>query len=81
LTVVGLRGATRVTARRGSASGTVAFDGTVEKGDSQNINGRRLWVQIDAPENLRISIRGHLVHVPGLSPRVLVVTPSGWHPA
>jgi len=78
LTVVGLRGVTRVTARRGSASGHVAFDGTVEKGDSQSINARRLWVQIDSPENLRILVNGQAVHVPGQAPRVILITPQGW---
>jgi hypothetical protein len=81
LTVLGLRGATHVIARRGGASGSVAFDGTVQKGDSQSINARRLWVQIDSPENLRILVHGRLVHVPGLAPRVILVTRTGWHPA
>ena len=45
------------------------------------IRGRRLWVQIDSPENLKIRIRGKLVHVPGLKPAQIVVTATGWHPA
>jgi hypothetical protein len=82
LTVVAVRGSTHLTARRTSASGPVAYDGTVQKGDDAvAIRGRRLWVQIDSPENLRIRVRGKLVHVPGLKPRVIVVTSTGWHPA
>jgi cytoskeletal protein RodZ len=82
LTVVAVRGSTHLTARTGSASGAVAYDGTVQKGDAAvAIRGRRLWVQIDSPENLKIRVRGTLVHVPGLKPRVIVVTPTGWHPA
>jgi cytoskeletal protein RodZ len=81
LTVIGVRGATHVTARRGSASGPVAFDGTVDASDPQSIRGSKLWVQIDAPENLRILVRGKTVHVPGHAPRVIVVTATGWHPA
>ena len=82
LTVVALRGSTHVTARTGSARGSVAFDGTVQKGDAAlAIRGRRLWVQIDSPENLRIRVRGKLVHVPGLKPAQIVVTSTGWHPA
>jgi cytoskeletal protein RodZ len=81
LTVVGIRGSTHVTARRGNATGTIAFDGTIGANDPQSIRGSRLWVQIDAPENLKIMVRGHLVHVPGNAPRVIVVTGSGWRPA
>jgi cytoskeletal protein RodZ len=82
LEVVALRGSTHVIARRSSATGNVAFDGTVTKGDPPRaIRGSRLWVQIDTPENLRIRIRGRLVHVPGSKPQVIVVSKTGWRPA
>ena len=82
LTLTALRGSTHVAARVRNASGNVAFDGTIQKGDAPvAIRGRRLWVQIDSPENLRIEVRGRLVHVPGLKPRVIIVTPTGWRPA
>jgi hypothetical protein len=81
LTVKALRGSTHVTARAGSASGAIKYDGTVAKGDhAVAIRGSRLWVQIDSPENLRIQVRGKLVHVPGLQPRVILVTATGWRP-
>jgi cytoskeletal protein RodZ len=81
LTVTALRGSTHVTARALSASGAIKFDGTVVKGDhAVGIRGSRLWVQIDSPENLRIQVRGKLVHVPGLQPRVILVTATGWRP-
>jgi cytoskeleton protein RodZ len=82
LTVTALRGSTHVIARVVNARGNVAYDGTVQKGDAPvGIRGHQLWVQIDSPENLRIQVRGKLVHVPGLEPRVIVVTATGWHPA
>ena len=82
LTLTGLRGSTHVAARVGSASGNVAFDGTISKGDSAvALRARRLWLQIDSPENLRVQVRGKLVHVPGLKPRVIIVTSTGWRPA
>ena len=82
LTVVAVRGSTHLTARRGTASGNVAFDGTVQRGAAAvAIRGKRLWVQIDSPENLKILVRGKLVHVPGLKPRVIIITPTGWRPA
>ena len=69
-------------ARKGSATGNVAFDGTVSKGDpARAIRGSRLWVQIDTPENLRIRVRGKLVHVPGSKPQVIIVSKTGWRPA
>ena len=40
--------------------------------------GRRLWLQVDSPENVRLQVRGRVVHVPGLAPRVIIVTPAGW---
>jgi cytoskeleton protein RodZ len=82
LTVTALRGSTHLTARVGNARGNVAYDGTVQKGsDPISIRGRRLWMQIDSPENLRIQVRGKLVHVPGGKPKVIIVTPTGWRPA
>jgi cytoskeletal protein RodZ len=82
LTVTALRGATHLTARVGNARGNIAYDGTIQKGsDPISIRGRRLWMQIDSPENLRIQVRGRLVHVPGGKPKVIIVTPTGWRPA
>ena len=82
LTVTALRGSTHLTARRNNARGNVAYDGTIQKGsDPISIRGSRLWMQIDSPENLRIQVRGKLVHVPGGKPKVIVVTPTGWRPA
>jgi hypothetical protein len=82
LTVIALRGATHVTARKGGAAGDVAFDGTVQKGDGPvAIRGTRLWVQVDTPENLRFIVKGHTRVVPGHKPRVIVVTAKGWRPA
>jgi cytoskeletal protein RodZ len=82
LTVIALRGSTHVTARRGSASGDIAFDGTIQKGDGPvAIRGTRLWVQIDSPENLHVIVHGHTQRIPGRAPRVIVVTAKGWRPA
>ena len=82
LTVKALRGSTHVTARAVTATGAVKYDGTVQAGDSTvAIRGRQLWVSIDSPENLRIEVRGKLMHVPGLKPQVIIVTATGWHPA
>ena len=82
LLVTALEGTTHLVAHRTNARGTIVFDGTITKGDAPRaIRGRRLWVQIDTPENLRIRVRGKLVHVPGHKPQVIIVTPTGWRPA
>ena len=82
LLLTALHGSTHVAARVANARGNVAYDGTVAQGDQPvAIRGRRLWVQIDTPENLRVEVRGKLVHVPGQKPRVIIVTPTGWRPA
>jgi cytoskeleton protein RodZ len=74
-----LRGSAHVTVRRGGANGSVAFDGTLQKGNQPvSLQGTRLWLQVDSPENVRLQVRGHLIHVPGLAPRVIIVTPAGW---
>src|SRR5690349_5173506 len=77
LEVTGLRGSTHVTVHAGSATGPIKFDGTVQQGNVQPIRGSRLWVQISTPENLRVKVRGTLVHVPGRQPRVIIVTSTG----
>jgi hypothetical protein len=38
-------------------------------------------VTIDSPEHLRLAVRGKTVHVPGMRPRVIIVTATGWRPA
>ncbi len=82
LEVTALRGQTHLTVHVGSATGNIKFDGTIQQGDPPRaIRGSRLWVSISTPENLRIRVRGTLVHVPGRQPRVIIITPTGWRPA
>ena len=77
-----LHGTTHVIARNTTATGAIRYDGTVQRGDSTvAIRGKRLWVAIDSPENLRLAVRGKRVHVPGLRPRVIIITATGWRPA
>jgi hypothetical protein len=80
LLLTAVRGASHVAARVGGVSGNVAYEGTVQKGHPVSIRGRRLWVQIDTPENLRVEVRGKLVHIPGGRPKSFIVTPTGWRP-
>jgi hypothetical protein len=82
LEVTALRGATHLIVHKTNATGNVVFDGTVSKGDPPRaLRGSRLWVSIDTPENLRILVRGRVVHVPGSKPQVIIVSKTGWRPA
>jgi cytoskeleton protein RodZ len=82
LALTAIQGSTHVTARRRTATGRILFDGTVSEGDpTRAIRGSLLWVSISSPDNVRIEVRGKLVHVPGTQPQVILVTPTGWRPA
>jgi cytoskeleton protein RodZ len=82
LLVRALRGTTHLTVRRGGATGAVAFDGTLERGDQPvAIGGTKLWLQVTSPENVRLAVAGHVVPTAGLAPRVLIVTRLGWQNA
>ena len=82
LEVIPLQGSTYLTVRKKTATGNVVFVGTVSKGDAPRaFHGSQLWVQITTPEDLRILIRGHEVHVPGAAPQVIIVSKTGWRPA
>jgi hypothetical protein len=76
-----IRGDATVAAHDGSASGKLRFEGTVSAGEpALQLRGKRLWVSIDSPENVRIRVRGKLVHLRGQRPRVIIVTSTGIRP-
>jgi cytoskeletal protein RodZ len=82
LALTARRGASHVIVHTGSATGAIRYEGTVQTGDNTvAIRGKRLWVALDSPENLRIEIRGKRVSVPGSRPRVIIVSATGWRPA
>ena len=79
LSLRAVRGPSRVTARKNTATGDIVYDGTVQVGDEPlRLDGARLWVYVSSPENLRVIVNGHTVVVHGLRPRVAVVTRAGW---
>jgi cytoskeleton protein RodZ len=80
LQAAAVRGSSHLIVHRGSATGTVLFDGTLTKGgDPVAIRGSRLWVSIDTPENLSVLIRGHPYTIPGAKPQVGIISRTGWH--
>jgi hypothetical protein len=65
---------------RGSRVGRPIYQGTLERGQTRRFQGRRLWVYVFAPANLRLRLNGRAVRVPGRgrgARRWLRVTPRG----
>jgi hypothetical protein len=65
---------------RGSRTGKPIYQGTLERGQSLLFQGKRLWVYVYAPANLRLRLNGRAVAVPGRGQgpkRWLRVTPKG----
>ena len=82
LWVRALRGPSRLVVHEASATGRVRYEGTLERGETQQFRGRRLWLAIDTPENLQLKVRGMSIKpMRGHRPRVIVVTPNGIRPA
>jgi len=82
LEVIPLTASTHVIVHKTNARGRLLFDGTLSAGDAAHaFHGSKLWLQIDSPQNLRLLVRGHEVHVPGNQPQVIYVTATGWRPA
>jgi hypothetical protein len=48
-----------------SRSGKPIYEGTLERGQTRLFQGRRLWVYVYAPANLRLRLNGRRVAVPG----------------
>lgn len=65
---------------RGSRNGKPIYEGTLERGQTRLFQGKRLWVYVHAPANLRLRLNGRAVPVPGRgqgATRWLRVTPKG----
>jgi cytoskeleton protein RodZ len=79
LQLIATRGDSKVTVYRGSATGKLLFDGTLERGKRQQFTGRRLWVLVSEPANLAARINGRLVRLPcdGSAPIVALASAQG----
>jgi cytoskeletal protein RodZ len=79
LSIRAVHGSSYVAVRAGASSGAVLFQGTVARGQTEPFVGTRFWIDVSAPENLVIRVRGERIHVTGYRPQVVTVTPSSWH--
>jgi helix-turn-helix protein/uncharacterized protein DUF4115 len=63
--------------RAGSVNGETLYEGTLELGQAQRFTGRRIWINVGNPANLRVRLNGRVV---GDLPRrsaVVLVTAKG----
>ena len=79
LVASGVAGGSYIVVRRGSRTNKPIYSGTLENGKKQRFVGRRLWIYVYAPANLRLRLNGHARAVPGAGTgarRWLLVTPG-----
>ena len=75
-------GNTLLIVRAGSETGHQVWNGTLTAGSRQRFGtGKRLWVYIGSPENVRMRLDGRGVLVGGSKPRSLIVTSGDIVPA
>ena len=80
LIVTALRGNCWLEVHSGSATGRIIFQGTLERGQRHVFTGRKLWITLDRPENLRTILNGHTRVLPGGGVKTLIVTSRGVRP-
>jgi hypothetical protein len=78
LVLTAARGASFVQVRSGGVNGKLLWEGTLEQGQSQRFTDqRRLWLDLDDPQNLNAKLNGaRLTDFPS-EPAVVLVTPRG----
>jgi hypothetical protein len=80
LQIAAIGGASYVAVHKDGPSGKLLFQGTIEKGKSEPFSkGKRFFVDLSSPENLRVLVGGKEVTLNGFKPITLTVTPSGAH--
>lgn len=67
-------GSSLLIVRKGSESGKLLFQGTLERGNALRFPSGRLWLNLGTPENLTMRLNGRPVLVGGEKPRSLIVT-------
>jgi cytoskeletal protein RodZ len=81
LVVSATRGNSWVEVHKGaSAAGEVVYQGTLERGDQQVFNQRRLWLRIDYPRNVVVKLNGLRTPLSGSAPVDLRLTNRGLKP-
>lgn len=76
LHVLAAKGPCWLQVHRGSATGRILYQGTLERGQVQVFTGKRLWITLDRPENLITFLNGRHKPLPLGGPKTLIVTPT-----
>jgi cytoskeleton protein RodZ len=77
LVLTAARGDCFLQVRAGGVNGRLLWEGTLEQGQVQRfLKYRRLWLDLDQPENLNAKVNGRPVDLPSEA-AVVVVKPSG----
>jgi cytoskeleton protein RodZ len=80
LIVTAKRGNCWLQVHRGSVTGRILYQGTLERGQKKLFTGRRLWITLDRPENLGIVLNGRSRRLPVGGVKTLIATPQGIRP-
>jgi len=68
---------TYIEVRRGSATGPVLYAGTLRRGESNIVSGRRFWILVRHPsKQLRVTLDGKAVALPARKTLAVIVTPT-----
>jgi hypothetical protein len=82
LVIRAVGGNTLLIVRSGDEAGRQVWNGTLTTGEMQRFGtGKRLWVYLGSPENVRMRLNGRGVLVGGAKPRSLIVTSRDIVPA
>jgi hypothetical protein len=63
--------------RAGSVNGETLYEGTLELGQAQRFTGRRIWINVGNPANLRVRLNGRVVEDLPRRSAVVLVTARG----
>jgi hypothetical protein len=76
IALVARRGASWLSVRLGSETGTLLYERTLEQGQTVRFSAPRLWIRVGAPWNLDTTLNGKPVQLPATLGNV-IARPNG----
>jgi hypothetical protein len=76
LKLTGIRHGTYVEVRRGSRTGPVLLQATLQSGKVERIDGKRFWLSVRRSSGVRVSLAGKTVSLPAGKNLQVLVTPT-----
>ena len=77
ITLRAVRASVFLLVRKSSPNGKVLFNESLRAGETKHFTVKRLWVNTGTPENLRVTVGGKRISLPGGRPQVFYVTRRG----